>query len=208
MTGPAPGVRDPPPFGPAGSQARALPLRYTPAGFVLTKRMCFGSDAPKTSSALSARCLVARGPDLRRDVSSTEKEWLVRLSAGMPGGIGNTGHECGAVTSPLVLLGTRYGLREVDRGLPVIFDKGQALCHNFLACHKTLQCREIRGKDHCPRHCISPVLRSPELYRDALDGDEPAAIPAGTRVGYARLYLRATSRWPPLASEAVRGRRS
>ena len=39
------------------------------------------------------------------DVSSTEKEWLVRLSAGMPGGIGNTGHECGAVTSPLVLLG-------------------------------------------------------------------------------------------------------
>ena len=25
------------------------------------------------------------------DVSSTEKEWLVKLSAGMPGGIGNTG---------------------------------------------------------------------------------------------------------------------
>jgi hypothetical protein len=90
----------------------------------------------------------------------------------------------------------------------VIFDKGQALCHSLLACHKTLQCREIRGKDHFPRHCIAPVLRSPELYRDALDGDEPAAIPAGTRVGYARLYLRATSRWPPLASEAVRGRRS
>jgi len=32
------------------------------------------------------------------DVSSTDKEWLVRLSGGMPGGIGNTGHECGAVT--------------------------------------------------------------------------------------------------------------
>ncbi len=37
------------------------------------------------------------------DISSTRKEWLVRLSAGMPGGIGNTGHECGAVTSPLVV---------------------------------------------------------------------------------------------------------
>src|SRR4030065_2951084 len=81
------------------------------------------------------------------DISSTEKEWLVRLSAGMPGGIGNTGFECGAVTSPLALLGIRYGLREVDRGLPVIFDKGHALCQHFLACHKTLNCREIRGKD-------------------------------------------------------------
>ncbi len=39
------------------------------------------------------------------DVSATEEEWLVRLSAGMPGGIGNTGFECGAVTSPLVMLG-------------------------------------------------------------------------------------------------------
>jgi len=122
------------------------------------------------------------------DVSSTEKEWLVKLSAGMPGGIGNTGHECGAVTSPLVMLGMHHGLREVDRGLPVIFDKGQALCHNFLACHNTLQCREIRGKDRFPRHCISPVLRSPELYLNALDGDQRDAIPAGIRAGYSRLY--------------------
>jgi hypothetical protein len=122
------------------------------------------------------------------DVSSTDKEWLVRLSAGMPGGIGNTGFECGAVTSPLVLLGMQYGLREVDRGLPVIFDKGHALCHSFLDCHRTLQCREIRGKDRFPRHCISPVLRSPELLLDVRDGNQRDAIPAGTRVGYARLY--------------------
>jgi len=122
------------------------------------------------------------------DVSSTDREWPVRLSAGMPGGIGNTGHECGAVTSPLVLMGFEHGLREVDRGLPVIFDKGQALCESFLACHNTLQCREIRGKDHFPRHCIGPVLRSPELYLDALDGNQRDAIPAGIRAGYSRLY--------------------
>jgi C_GCAxxG_C_C family probable redox protein len=122
------------------------------------------------------------------DVSSSEEEWLVRLSAGMPGGIGNTGHECGAVTSPLVMLGIRDGVREVDRGLPVVFDEGHALCRDFLACHHTLQCKEIRGRDRFPRHCIGPVLRAPELYADALDGGRAAAIPAATRAGYARLY--------------------
>ena len=122
------------------------------------------------------------------DVSSTDKEWLVRISAGMPGGIGNTGFECGGVTSPLVQLGIRYGLRQVDRGLPVIFDRGHALCHNFLACHNTLQCREIRGKDRFPRHCIGPVTRSPELFLAALDGNHQEAIPAVRRAGYSRLY--------------------
>ena len=122
------------------------------------------------------------------DVSSTDKEWLVRLSAGMPGGIGNTGHECGAVTSPLAVMGTQHGLREVDRGLPVIFDRGHALCRDFLACQGTLQCREIRTKDGFPRQCIGPVLRSAELWRGALDDARSDAIPEGTRAGYSRLY--------------------
>ena len=122
------------------------------------------------------------------DVSSTDKEWLVRLSAGMPGGIGNTGHECGAVTSPLAVMGTQHGLRELDRGLPVIFDRGHALCRDFVACHHTLQCRDIRTKDGFPRQCIGPVLRSAELWRGALDDDPSDAIPEGTRAGYSRLY--------------------
>lgn len=122
------------------------------------------------------------------DVSSPEKDWLVRLSAGMPGGIGNTGHECGAFTSPLAVMGLETGLGEIDRGLPVIFDRGHALRRTFIACHGTLSCREIRGDDHFPRHCIAPVLRSAELWRDARDGDRPDAIPEVTRAGYARLY--------------------
>jgi protein-S-isoprenylcysteine O-methyltransferase Ste14 len=115
-------------------------------------------------------------------------DWLVRLASALPGGIGNTGHECGAVTSPLVVLGTQHGLREVDRGLPVIFDKGQAVCGSFVAGHQTIQCKEIRGNDGFPRHCIMPVLRSAELWRDALDGNHENAIPAGTRESYSRLY--------------------
>jgi hypothetical protein len=122
------------------------------------------------------------------DVSSTDEEWLVRLSAGMPGGIGNTGHECGAVTSPLAVMGTLPDLREVDRGLPVIFDRGHALCRDFVASHQTLQCREIRTKDGFPRQCVGPVLSSAELWQGALDGDGSSVIPEGTRAGYARLY--------------------
>lgn len=122
------------------------------------------------------------------DITSTEKEWLVRLSAGMPGGIGNTGFECGAITSPLVLLGIRCGLQKENNGLPVIFDKGHALCRDFLACHNTLKCKEIRGKDRFPRHCISPVTRSPELFLAALDGSHQEAVPADLRAGYSRLH--------------------
>jgi hypothetical protein len=122
------------------------------------------------------------------DISSSEKEWLVRLSAGMPGGIGNTGFECGGITSPLVLLGSRFGLENDDHHLPVIFDKGHALCQNFLACHRTLQCREIRGKDRFPRHCIPPVMRSPGLFMDAQNGNHHDPIPPSHREAYTRLY--------------------
>jgi hypothetical protein len=122
------------------------------------------------------------------DVSSTDREWLVRLSAGMPGGIGNTGHECGAVTSPLAMMGTQHGLREVDRGLPVVFDQGHALCRDFVAHHPTLQCQDVLTRDGFPWQCIGPVLRSAENWRGALDGDRSAAIPEGTRAGYSRLY--------------------
>ena len=122
------------------------------------------------------------------DVSGTQKEWLVKLSAGMPGGIGNTGFECGAVTSPLALLGLHYGLREMDQGLPVIFERGYALCRHFLACHKALQCKQIRNKDRFPRHCIRPVYLAPDLFLTAVTNNSRDAIPAEIRESYRRLY--------------------
>jgi len=121
-------------------------------------------------------------------LSSPDEDWLVRLSAGMPGGIGNTGHECGAVTSSLVLLGMHLGLRDVDRGLPVIFDRSHALCQRFVARHHTLQCEEIRGDDRFPRHCIPPILGAPGLFSEVAFDDVRDAIPAGAREAYARTY--------------------
>ncbi len=122
------------------------------------------------------------------DISSSKQQWLVRLSAGMPGGIGNTGHECGGVTSSLVQLGLRFGLRKAVGGLPEIFDRGHGLCQNFTSCHRTLECKLIRGNDHFPRHCIPPVLRSPGMFMQAQDGGHAEPIPAATRTSYARLY--------------------
>jgi C_GCAxxG_C_C family probable redox protein len=122
------------------------------------------------------------------DISGTQKEWLVKLSAGMPGGIGNTGSECGALTSPVAFMGLRYGLRETERGLPVIFDRGHALCQHFLECHKTIKCKEIRGRDRFPRHCIRPVCHSPELFLAAITNNSRAAIPEEIRESYCRMY--------------------
>jgi hypothetical protein len=123
------------------------------------------------------------------DISATKKEWLVKLSAGMPGGIGNTGFECGAVTSPLALMGLRYGLREMDGDLPVIFERGHALCQHFVACHQTLQCKQIRGNDRFPKHCIRPVCLSPQLFLASTAHNGQAAIPPETREAYHRIYL-------------------
>ncbi len=92
------------------------------------------------------------------------------------------------MTSSLVLLGLRYGLRDVDRGLPVIFDRSHALCQRFVARHHTLQCAEIRGDDRFPRHCIPPILGAPRLFSEVAAGDASAAIPAGARDAYARTY--------------------
>jgi hypothetical protein len=65
------------------------------------------------------------------EINHCEQEGLVKLMAGMPGGIGNTGFECGGITSPLVILGLRHGLRNMHDGLPLIFDQGHAYFQHF-----------------------------------------------------------------------------
>jgi hypothetical protein len=61
------------------------------------------------------------------DASDTEAEWLAKLTAGLPGGIGNTGAECADVTAPLILIGLRHAGDPVHDGLPPVVDKGHDL---------------------------------------------------------------------------------
>lgn len=53
------------------------------------------------------------------DASGSAERWPVLLTAGLLGGIGNTGGECGGLTAPLVLLGLEHGRAESDDGLPI-----------------------------------------------------------------------------------------
>jgi len=110
------------------------------------------------------------------DAADTEAEWLVKLTAGLPGGIGNTGAECGGVTAPLVLIGLRHARDAVHDGLPQVIDKGHDLLQRFAACHGTTLCREIRGTDRLPLRCVGAVRHAPELCAQTLSSDCAHAV--------------------------------
>ena len=121
-------------------------------------------------------------------ISGVENESLVRLAGGLPGGIGNTESECGGITSPLFLLGMRFGLGETVKGLPLVFFKSHRLFQSFIARNSTLLCREIRGPRERLLPCIKAVVLSPEIYAEALSDDGLDAIPDKAREAYALLY--------------------
>ena len=122
------------------------------------------------------------------ELTHAEQDWLVKLMAGMPGGIGNTGFECGAITSPLVILGLRHGLTEMRAGLPLIFDQGHAYYQHFLEENAASFCKDIQIPRHVPLRCIHCVRHSPELIAETLAGDNQHAIPDEQREAYSRLY--------------------
>jgi hypothetical protein len=110
------------------------------------------------------------------------------MTAGLPGGIGNTGHECGGITSPLIQFGLEHGLRTGHDGLPLVIHAGHDYNRRFRQCHHSLLCKEILGKRRVPLPCIKVVCLAPELYRqtDYKDGSE--AISGETRDAFLLLY--------------------
>jgi C_GCAxxG_C_C family probable redox protein len=122
------------------------------------------------------------------DVSSTSAQWLVKLAAGLPGGIGNTGGECGGVTAPLVLLGLRHGFEAKDQRLPLIVYKGHDLLRRFTALHGTTSCREIRGHQRVPLRCISVVRQAPALCVKAACSNCAGSLSGEREAAYGRLY--------------------
>jgi protein-S-isoprenylcysteine O-methyltransferase Ste14 len=115
-------------------------------------------------------------------------DWLVRLASAMPGGIGNTGGECGGITSPLMLLGLIHRLRSIEGGLPFVFDRSYNHIEVFRKHRCTLLCREIRGTPNRVLPCIRAVVHTGGICADTLCGEARNAIPAEARTAYGRLY--------------------
>jgi hypothetical protein len=122
------------------------------------------------------------------DVSGTDGPWLVKLVAGLPGGISNTGNECGGITAPLVLLGLQYGQDQAVNGLPIVVYKGHDLIRRFVGCQGTTACREILGDARIPLRCIGVVRQAPVLLAESHAADCATALSPAQREAFGRLY--------------------
>ena len=122
------------------------------------------------------------------DLENSKEEWLVRMTAGLPGGIGNTGFECGGITSPLIQLGLEHGLSAKDDGLPTVIYAGREYVRQFRKCNNALLCKEILGNRRVPLPCIKVVRHAPELYRQTDCKDNTDAISGETREAFSLLY--------------------
>jgi len=122
------------------------------------------------------------------DLENSKEDWLVRMTAGLPGGIGNTGYECGGITAPLIQFGLQHGLSAGSDGLPTVIIAAHDYDQRFQTCHKSLLCKEILGDRRVPLPCIKVVRHAPELYKQTDCTDNSGAISGGDREAFLLLY--------------------
>ncbi len=122
------------------------------------------------------------------DLGNTKEEWLVRMCAGLPGGIGNTGFECGGITAPLIKLGLEHGLSAKYDGLPIVIYAWHDYDQRFNKCNNSLLCKEILGDRRVPLPCIKVARHAPELYIQTSCKDNTEAISGETREAFHLLY--------------------
>lgn len=167
---PAPGAESP--FGTIDASAGAArALRRRSTGHLLRMGHC----APTVMQTLL-------------DASGTDAPWLVKLAAGLPGGIGNTGGECGGVTAPLLLLGLRHGLEPDADGLPAVIAEGRDLLQRFASFEGSTSCRQIRGHARLPLRCIGVVREAPVLCAQSQCGGSAGALTSEQRQALRHLY--------------------
>jgi hypothetical protein len=127
------------------------------------------------------------------DLGNTKEEWLVKMTAGLPGGIGNTGFECGGITAPLIQLGLDHGLISKHDGLPTVICAWHKYDQLFQKCNNSLLCKEILGHRRVPLPCIKVVRHAPELYKQTDCKDNTDDISGETREAFLLLYSHLTS---------------
>jgi hypothetical protein len=122
------------------------------------------------------------------DLGNTKEEWLVKMTAGLPGGIGNTGFECGGITAPLIQFGLEHGLSAKHDGLPTVIYAGHDYNQRFRKCNNALLCQEILGDRRVPLPCIKVVRHAPELYIQTNCKDNTEAISGEAKEAFRLLY--------------------
>ena len=127
------------------------------------------------------------------DLGNTKEDWLVRMAAGLPGGIGSTGFECGGITAPLIQFGLEHGLNANHDGLPTVIYAGHDYLHRFQKCNNSLLCREILGDRRVPLPCIKVARHAPELYIQTDCKNNSETISGETREALHLLYSHLSS---------------
>ena len=122
------------------------------------------------------------------DLGNTKEEWMVMMTAGLPGGIGSTGFECGGITAPLIQFGLEHGLSTKHDGLPTVIYAGHDYCQRFQKCNSSLLCKDILGKRRVPLPCIKVARHAPELYIQTRFKDNTEVISGETREAFLLLY--------------------
>jgi hypothetical protein len=122
------------------------------------------------------------------DLGNIKEDWLVRMTTGLPGGICNTGFECGGITSPLIQLGLDHGLSAKHDELPTVISAGYDYDQRFRKCNNSLLCKEILGDRRVPLPCIKVVRYAPELYKQTNSKDNTGDISGETREAFRLLY--------------------
>jgi hypothetical protein len=150
-----------------------LALRSRVQAFVTLLRM--GHCAPTVMSSMLSTC-------------GHKADWLIRLASALPGGIGNTGGECGGITSPLVLLGLVHDLDSAGGGLPRVFDRSCNHIERFRRCHGSVLCHEIRRQQNQILPCIKAVTNSGGICAHTVCCESPDILAGEKREAYSRLY--------------------
>jgi C_GCAxxG_C_C family probable redox protein len=97
-------------------------------------------------------------------------ERWIKLTAGLPGGIGNFGSECGGVTASVLFLGMEYGDEILGENVPRIITVGEKYLDRFREVHGAINCREIRKPGSGVRPCLKAICDSPGMLMNLMKG--------------------------------------
>jgi C_GCAxxG_C_C family probable redox protein len=95
------------------------------------------------------------------DVGMNEEE-AVKMTSVMGGGIGRTGHICGAVSSAALIIGMKFGSTDntVKHARAKAYQKAKELLEKFAAKNKSILCKELLDYDISTREGLAQARES------------------------------------------------